>query len=40
LIYDGVNVTNKLGVLASSGADTERWHTELCERLQKDKAVG
>ena len=40
LVYDGVNVTNKLGVLASSGADTKRWHAELTKRLQKDKAVG
>ena len=40
LVYDGVNVTNKLGVLASSGADTKRWHAELCKRLKKDKAVG
>lgn len=40
LVYDGVNVTNKLGVLASSGADTKKWHTELCKRLKKDKAVG
>jgi len=40
LVYDGVNVTNNLGVLASSGADTKRWHTELCKRLAKDKAVG
>ena len=40
LVYDGVNVTNRLGVLASSGTDTKRWHVELCKRLQKDKAVG
>ena len=40
LVYDGVNVTNNLAVLASCGADTKRWHTELCKRLAKDKAVG
>ena len=40
LVYDGVNVTNSLAVLASCGADTKRWHTELCKRLAKDKAVG
>jgi len=34
---NGADVTNALGVLASSGKDGERWHRELCRRLEADE---
>jgi len=39
LIYDGENLTNKCGIVVSSGCVASRIHERLCEGLCKDEAL-